>query len=274
MIKKISLPSRLGKWLTGILLLVFSVAPIYACLILALTPRSHMLETQLTPHYFQVSNFLNAFKEIYFSIGNSFFYAIATVVFTLVISIPVAYIVARYEFKAKKVMLFGLLLTQMIAGIVILPSLYAIYTKIGFINSRFMLILTLTGVNLALTIWLLVGFFVTLPQEVEDAAYIDGVSFTKLIILIIVPMSAPAIAVSAIFAFINSYNEFLVPLFLITDSSMQTITMKLYNYLSDTTVLWPIVGSAALIGLLPPVVTFLFFQKYIVSGITSGAVKS
>lgn len=266
--------ARLGKWLLRALILLFAAAPIYACLLVALTPRTHMLESQLVPHYFQISNFFDSFQAANASIFNSFFYAIATVLFTLIFSIPVAYILARYEFKAKKMLLFGLLLTQMIAGIVILPSLYGIYTHIGFINSRFALILTLTGVNLALTIWLLFGFFATLPGEVEEAAYIDGITFSKLIVQIIVPMSAPAIAVSAIFAFINSYNEFLIPMFLITDSSLQPITMKLYNYLTDTTVLWPTVGSTALIGLFPPVFIFLLFQKYIIGGLTAGAVKS
>ena len=266
--------ARLGKWLTRGLIMIFAAAPIYACLVVALTPRAHMLEAQLLPHYFQLSNFWESFQAVNTSIFNSFCYSISTVILTLVLSIPVAYILARYEFKAKKTMLFGLLLTQMIAGIVILPSLYGIYANIGFINSRFALILTLTGVNLALTIWLLFGFFATIPKEVEEAAYIDGITFTKLIVQVIVPMSAPAIAVSAIFVFINSYNEFLIPMFLITDSSMQPITMKLYNYLTDTTILWPIVGSTALIGLFPPVIIFLFFQKYIISGITAGAVKS
>ena len=271
---KTSISFMIFEWAIRILVLLFSVAPVYALLIMGLTPYANSLEPQIFPRYFYLPNFWEAFKAIYSYLANSFFYSILSVTLTLVVSIPAAYILARYEFKGKTAMLYGLLLTQMIAGIVILPSLYFIYSKLGFLNSRISLVVTFTGLNLALTTWLLIGFFASLPRAVEEAAYIDGISSLKLIIRIIIPMSIPGIAVGAIFTFINSYNEFLIPLFMLTKPSLQPITMKFFSLLSDQPTYWHLVGSAAVLGLLPPVLIFLFFQKYIISGITSGAVKN
>ncbi|HEY8499375.1 MAG TPA: carbohydrate ABC transporter permease [Clostridia bacterium] len=255
------------------LIIIFSVSPIYACIIVSLTPYSNLLSPQLFPHYFDIGNYAAAFKNIAPYMLNSFLYAIMTICFTLFVSIPVAYICARYNFKGKSPVVFGLLLTQMISGIVLLPSLYSIYNNFDLLDNRFSLVFTFTGVNIALTVMLLMGFFKTIPYAIEEAAYIDGINFTMLLVRIIVPISLPAIAVSAIFTFINSYNEFVIPLFLLTSPEIKTLTLRLYSYMSDTTVLWNIVGAAALIGMLPPVLIFMFFQKYIISGITSGAVK-
>lgn len=257
-----------------VLILGFSLAPIYACFIVSTTPYSHMLAPQLFPQFFELTNYSGAISGIVNNMFNSFIYSAATILLVLIICIPVAYICARYEFFGKKYLIFGLLLTQMIAGIVLLPSLYSVYNKLGFLNNRTALIFTYTGVNLGMTVWLLMGFFKDLPFAIEEAAYVDGANFIKLLFYIIIPMSFPGIAVSAIFTFINSYNEFIIPLFLITSPESKPLTLRLYSYLSDTTVMWNIVGAAAMIGMTPVVFIFLFFQKYIIGGITTGAVKS
>ena len=257
-----------------ILIIAFAISPIYACLIVSLTPYSNMLTPQLYPHFFEIENFLHAFLDILPYMLNSFFYAVITILLTLFVSVPFSYICARYIFCGKQAVIFGLLITQMVSGIVLLPSLYSIYQKLGFLNNRTALVITFCGVNLALTIWLLLGFFQGMPVEIEEAACIDGANFTTLLTRIIIPISLPSIAVSAIFTFINSYNEFIIPLFLLTSPELKTLTLRLYSYMSDTTVQWNIVGAAALIGMLPPVTIFLFCQRYIISGMTSGAVKS
>jgi len=135
------------------------------------------------------------------------------------------------------------------------------------------LILVLTGVNLALVVWILFGFFQSLPKEVEEAAMIDGASFLAMLVRVVVPVSGPGIAVGAIFVFINTYNEFVIPLFLITDSKLFTITLSLYTLLTDTTIRWHIMAASSLIGMVFPILIFVMFQKYIVKGLTSGALK-
>ena len=126
---------------------------------------------------------------------------------TTVISVPAAYVLARNKFRGKQTILFSLLFTQMIAGIVLLPSLYMIFQKISMSNSIFGVILVMSGVNLALVVWILFGYFRTLPVGIEEAARIDGCNYMRLLINIILPLSGPGIAVGAIFVFINTYKR-------------------------------------------------------------------
>lgn len=252
---------------------VFALLPIYAALIVALTPYSNMLEAQLFPHYFELQNFVDAFKSIGVNVLNSFFYATCATILTTAISVPAAYAIARYRFKLRRATLFVLLLTQMMAGIVVLPTLYKMFHTLGILNSRASLILVYSAFNLALVVTIHHGYFQTLPSELDEAASIDGCNYIQLLLRIIFPISGPGIAVGAIFVFINTYNEFVIPLFLLSDAGSYPLTLKIYSMLSDTTIRWHIMAASSLIGIVPPVAIFVFFQKYIIQGVTSGAVK-
>ncbi len=262
------------KWLLRLAFLVFSVAPIYGALIIALTPAGNVLEPQLYPRFWAVANFVTSAKYIYPRVVITLLYAVATVAGVLAIAVPAAYVLARYRFRGKEVSLFALLLTQMTAGIIILPPLYAIYSRLRLLNSPYGLVFVLMGANLALAVWVLYGFFQTLPRELEEAALIDGCSYLGTLTQIVVPVSGPSVAVAAIFVFINSYNEFVVPLFLLTDAKLQTVTMTLYSLLTDTTVRWNLLAGSSLIAIIPPVLIFFLFERYIVAGLTAGAVKN
>lgn len=262
------------KWFLRILFSLFALLPIYAATIIALTPSSHVMNMQLYPMFFQISNFLQGFSIISNGIKNSFFYSSVSTILTLLISIPASYVLARNNFRGKRVILFSLLFTQMIAGIVLLPSLYKLFNQINVSNSTFGVILVMTGVNLALVVWILYGYFQTLPAEIEEAALMDGCNYVQLLTKIILPLSGPGIAVGAIFVFINTYNEFVIPLFLFTTQPKYPLTMSLYSMLTDTTMRWELIASGSLIAIIPPIILFTFFQKYIIQGLTAGAVKS
>ncbi len=268
-----AIPVSLVSWALRALFAIFCVLPIYASIIVALTPYADIMHPQLVPLFWHFINFRDAMLFIFPRLMNSFFYSIASVAVALLIAVPSAYVLARYRFRGRRVALFSLLLSQMMAGIVIMPSLYSIFNRLGFLNTRYGLILVLTGVNLALVVWILFGFFQSLPKEVEEAAMIDGASFLAMLVRVVVPVSGPGIAVGAIFVFINTYNEFVIPLFLITDSKLFTITLSLYTLLTDTTIRWHIMAASSLIGMVFPILIFVMFQKYIVKGLTSGALK-
>ena len=197
---------KILKVILAAFILSFSILPIYNAVIVSLTPYSNMLEPMLIPKYFHVANFLSTFKIIYRQMGNSFLYSITTVVIDLVIAIPVSYVIARFTFRGRQGVLFSLLFTQMLSGIVLMPSVYTIFSRLKLTNMVFGLILMYVGVNLALCIWLLVGFFSSIPKEVEEAAIIDGTGRFQLLYNVVVPMIKPGIAVSAIFIFINTYK--------------------------------------------------------------------
>lgn len=252
---------------------LFAIVPIYSAVIVSLTPYSNMLQPQLYPHFFDLSNFASAFDLIYDNILNSFLYASGATVLTTLIAIPAAYAIARYDFRFRKSMLFILLLTQMMAGIVVLPTLYKMFNTLGMLNSRISLILVYSAFNMALVVTILHGYFRSLPQELDEAAAIDGCNYLQMLAAVITPISGPGIAVGAIFVFVNTYNEFVIPLFLLSDAKQYPLTQTVYSLLTDTTIRWHIMAAASIIGIIPPVLIFTFFQKYIIRGITMGAVK-
>ena len=265
--------TRIGRIVLCVLFCLFAVIPIYSALIVSLTPYSNVLEAQLVPHYFEYENYYNAFSIVKTRILNSFFYAASATILTTVISVPAAYALARYKFKFRKTVLFLLLLTQMMAGIVILPSLYKLFHSLGMLNTVWSLVLVYTAMNLALVVTIHHGYFAALPASLDEAAEIDGCNYVQLLIRIIFPISGPGIAVGAIFVFVNTYNEFVVPLFLLSDASKYPLTLTVYSLLTDTTIRWHVMAAASIIGIIPPVAIFTIFQKYIITGVTSGAVK-
>jgi ABC-type glycerol-3-phosphate transport system permease component len=266
-------PWKIIKLITITFIAFWSILPIYNTVIVSLTPFSNMLEPMLFPKYFNFQNFVNAFNIIDAQMVNSFLYSIITVIIAMLISIPASYTIARIEFIGKKVVLFALLFSQMLAGIVLMPSVYSIFNKLRLSNTVFGLILVYVGVNLALTIWLLIGFFSSIPKDIEEAAIIDGTGRLQLLVHVVVPMLKPGIAVSAIFVFINTYNEFVIPLFLVTDAKLYTITLTLNSLMTATTIEWHHLAASSLIGMVPPIVIFLFFQRNIVEGVVTGAIK-
>lgn len=261
------------RFVLSVLILGFSILPLYSTFIVSITPFSKMLESIIYPKYLAFSNYKDAFAVIYRQLGNSFFYSFSAVVFVLSISIPSAYVLARCDFKGRKLISFGLLFTQMLSGIVLIPAIYTILAKLGLLNNIPVLIFVYVGVNLSLSVWLLSSYFQSIPLEIEEAAIIDGVGCWGLIYLVAVPIIKPGIAVSAIFVFINVYNEFVIPLFLITNTSFQTITQVLNSLMSATTIEWHLLAAGSLIGMIPPLIMFMFFQKSIVEGTTAGAIK-
>jgi ABC-type glycerol-3-phosphate transport system permease component len=257
-----------------IIFLIIALSPIYSTLIISLTPDSELLTPQIYPRFFDLSTYARGFNLIFKNVVNSFIYALISTSIVALVSIPASYVLAKYPFKFKQVVLFLILVTQMMAGIIILPTLYSSLNRFGLINRVGTLIFVLSSVNLALSVWLLYGYFKTIPTEIEDAARIDGVSYIPFLIKIIIPISGPGIAVSSIFVFVNTYNEFVIPLFLLTDRAKYPLTLTLYSLLTDTTIRWNVLASASLLAIIPPIIIFFIFQKYVISGLVAGSVKS
>lgn len=273
MLNKISRPVRVLRAILCVIFCIFALVPIYAAVIVALTPYANMLEPQLYPHYFEISNFRLGAEFILDNMLNSLLYAAAATVVTIIMSIPAAYVLSRYNFKLRKTTTFLLLLTQMMAGIVVLPTLYRILNSFGLLNHIATLILVYAAFNLALVITILNGYFSSIPKGLDDAAAIDGCNYMDTLFRVIIPISGPGVAVAAIFVFINTYNDFIIPLFLLSDATKYPLTLSIYSLLSDTTIRWHVMAASSLIGIIPPALIFMFFQKYIISGATTGAVK-
>jgi multiple sugar transport system permease protein len=168
----------------------------------------------------------------------------------------------------------GILSTQMFPGIVLLLSLYMIYRKLGLLNTYLALILACTTKALPLGIWMLKGFFDTIPKSIEEAAYIDGAGKLQTLYRIIVPLIKPGIIAVSIYAFMVTWDDFIYALTLINRAEKRTLPAGIaMAFLGEYGYDWARVMAAAVAASIPILVIFIFLQKYMIAGLTAGAVK-
>lgn len=261
-------------WTARITLLLFLLLPILNAIRISLSAPG-TLGTNLIPHDPYFKSYVVVWDQINLSqqILNSAIYGFTSTVANIVITVPAAYAISRYQFTGRKVFLFLLLMTQMFAAVVILPTLYLVIKALGLLNSYFAVTLTVTAILMAFSVWILKGFFDSIPVEIEEAAMMDGCSRLQVLRQVVLPMAAPGVLTAGIFVFINGYNQFLIPLVFVSDTSKLPITVGIYNLFGQQLVPYHLVMAASLIGVIPIVLLYLVAQNYIVEGLTSGGAK-
>ena len=208
-------------------------------------------------------------------IFNSFFLASCVAILTLVFVIPAAYAYARFKFPAKNTSLYILLAINMFSGAVILIPLYKLLRTLGLLNSYQSMIIPGVAFLIPTAIWLLKSYFEKIPIDLEEAAFVDGASRVQILRHIIAPLSTPGLVVVGIYAFIGAYaQQFLFAITFNQKKEYMPIPSGLYEFIGYTTVKWNEMMAASLVGIAPVLIIFLFLQKYIVAGLTSGAVKN
>ena len=207
-------------------------------------------------------------------IFNSFFLASCVAILTLIFVIPAAYAYARFKFPAKNTSLYILLAINMFSGAVILIPLYKLLRTLGLLNSYQSMIIPGVAFLIPTAIWLLKSYFEKIPIDLEEAAFVDGASRVQILRHIIAPLSTPGLVVVGIYAFIGSYaQQFLFAITFNQKKEYMPIPSGLYEFIGYTTVKWNEMMAAS-VGIAPVLIIFLFLQKYIVAGLTSGAVKN
>ena len=208
-------------------------------------------------------------------IFNSFFLASCVAILTLIFVIPAAYAYARFKFPAKNTSLYVLLAINMFSGAVILIPLYKLLRTLGLLNSYQSMIIPGVAFLIPTAIWLLKSYFEKIPIDLEEAAFVDGASRVQILRHIIAPLSTPGLVVVGIYAFIGSYaQQFLFAITFNQKKEYMPIPSGLYEFIGYTTVKWNEMMAASLVGIAPVLIIFLFLQKYIVAGLTSGSVKN
>ena len=208
-------------------------------------------------------------------IFNSFFLATVTSLLTLLFVIPAAYSYARFKFPAKNTSLYLLLAINMFSGAVLLIPLYKLLRTFGLLNTYQAMIVPGVAFLIPTSIWLLKSYFEKIPIELEEAAFCDGATRIQILRHVIAPLSTPGLVVVGIYAFIGSYaQQFLFAISFNQKKEFMPIPAGLYEFIGYTTVKWNEMMAASLVGIAPVLLVFLFFQKYIVEGLTAGAVKN
>ncbi len=204
---------------------------------------------------------------------NSLIVSIGTTLLGLALAIPAGYAFSRFRFRGRDPAMFAFLLVQMFPGVIILVPYFLVMKALGLLNTSLGLILAYSVTALPLCVWMLKGFFDTVPRELEEAALVDGCSQTQVFWRIVLPLSLPAVAVTALFSFLAAWNEFLLALTFNTSEEMYTLPVGLASLISSTGQAWGDFAAASLLVSLPVVVLFIAFQRFLIEGLSAGGVK-
>ncbi|MFY2557796.1 sugar ABC transporter permease [Corallococcus terminator] len=203
----------------------------------------------------------------------SFIVSGATTVVGLTLAVTAAYALSRFKFPGKEGGMQALLVTQMFPATLMLVPIYGILQKLRLLDSLTGLVLVYATTALPFCIWMLKGYFDTLPRELEEAAVMDGASPFQVFIKVVLPLARPALAVTALFSFMTAWNEFVLAATLINDPTRFTLPVALQRYVGEYKVEWGKFAACALIVSAPVMALFFALQKHLVGGLTAGGVK-
>ena len=265
----------------GILIfLTFILLPFVEMFYASLRPLDHLFRS---PYQFYSDDLsFWAYREMWNTVPmlgryifNSFFLATSVAVITLIFVIPAAYSYARFKFPAKNTSLYVLLAINMFSGAVLLIPLYKVLRTFGLLNSYQAMIVPGVSFLIPTSIWLLKSYFEKIPIDLEEAAFVDGASRVQILRHIIAPLSTPGLVVVGIYAFIGAYaQQFLFAITFNQKKEYMPIPSGLYEFIGYQSVKWNEMMAASLVGIAPVLLVFIFLQKYIVEGLTAGAVKN
>ncbi len=205
---------------------------------------------------------------------NSLWVSTATTILGVVVAVPAAYAFSRFRFPGRNVLFFTVLVRNMFPLVVFLIPLFILMKNLHLVNTHWSLILTYLTFGLPLSIWLLKGFYDNIPPQLEQAARIDGATRFQAFWLIVMPLSSPGIIATAIYAFIQAWNEYVYALTFLNSNRLLTLPVGLQRFFAEYSTNWPGLMAASFIMSVPVVVLFLMLQKYFVRALTEGAVKT
>ncbi len=204
---------------------------------------------------------------------NSVAVSVGTTLLGLGLAIPAGYAFSRYRFRGRDTAMFSFLLVQMFPGVIILVPYFLVMKSLGLLNTWAGLILAYSVTALPLCVWMLKGFFDTVPKELEEAALLDGCDRAQVFRKVVLPLSMPAIAVTALFSFLAAWNEFLLALTFNTSNEMYTLPVGLASMISATGQAWGDFAAASILVSLPVAALFIIFQRFLIQGLSAGGVK-
>ena len=269
--------------LFGIVLFSFVILfPFYMMLITSFKTQAALL---INPLDFSI-NFNQDFKELfksYFVIFDTYkfgryilistFVSVGTVIVTLVFAIPAAYAVARLNFFGKNFLSTSILIIYMFPAIVLVIPLYTVFSQLGLRNSVGGLLIVYTATTLPVAIYMLQGYFRSIPKELEEAAIMDKLNWFGIIIKIILPLSIPAISSVALYVFMIAWNEFLFSLMFLDNPNSFTLSRAIQYLSGDAETPRQYLMAGSVVVTIPVLLIFVYFEKYLVSGLTAGSVK-
>jgi arabinogalactan oligomer/maltooligosaccharide transport system permease protein len=228
------------------------------------------------PETLSFSNFTSVMTDQPFAqwMFNSAIIALGTTVVGVFLACTAAYAFSRFKFTGQRAGMMAFLVSQMFPGTLMLIPLYIILVQwLGLGSSRIGLMIVYATTSIPFSVWMLKGYFDTIPKELEEAAVMEGASAGKIFWTIVLPLAKPAVAVTALFSFMTAWNEFILAATFMDQETMYTAPVGLRFFVGGFSQQWGYFAAGSIIVSIPVVVLFLFLQKYLVSGLTAGSVK-
>ncbi len=267
------------RYLVLVAIILFLLFPIYW--MLATSFKTNMEAYQYPPTFFpsevSVSSYLSLFtqnNQFFVYYVNNFIVSGITALICTLVSIITGYAIARFNIRWTVLVAALLVFTQMFPIVSRMISLYGLMSDIGLINTRTGLILAISAAQIPFCATLMSSFFRNVPKEIEEAAYVDGAGRNRILFSVITPLVKPGMLAVGIYAFLQTWDDYLHAATLIQSDNLRTLSIGIsLRYLGELSYDWSLINAISVIGTIPMVLVFFFFQKYMVKGLVAGAVK-
>lgn len=274
---------KIGRILLVILVLIVVLLPIYWMVNTSLKEHTEIFQIPPTlfPHHITFENFSSIlFGHVASAVSfltffkNSLLVSVVSVLCTLILATPAAYAFSRINFQAKKRLIHLVLISQMMPVVLILVPLYRTFLKLNLLSTVPGLVLPYLMLTLPFGIWMLKGYFDTIPREIDEAAKVDGCTRMQTMTRVILPNVTPGLTATAIVAFIQCWDEFIIALTIMDKNSMRTLPVGIIqSFVGEFSIKWGEMMAASFIATVPVVVIFIFLSKHLIGGLIAGAVK-
>lgn len=253
--------------------------PLYWAFITSLKTETEIFQNPPTfyPHIFNTKSYAAQVEtgdfNMFMSFGNSLIISLGAMAIAVLLAVPASYGIAKYRFKGRKLMLLSFLVTQMLPVSVLLTPLFILFKNMNLYNTWWAAMLADATIGIPFSILILKNYFASIPKDMEEAAYIDGCNRFTAFIRILLPIAKPGVMVCAIFSFLYAWGDLAYGMTFIIDQQSRPITAGIFNFMGQYGTKWSYLTAFAIVTILPVLLIFIFMQKYIVGGMTSGAVK-
>ena len=271
---------KIETWLIFIFLTVFTMGTIYPILnIIGISLRKDNAFQSKSLAFISANSgwdsYLKLLTETQFLIWlkNSIVISIAVTILGVALASTSAYALSRYKFKGRQLGMTSLLTTQMFPATMLLLPFFIILSKLGLINSYLGLVIIYSSTALPFCIWQMKGFYDTIPHALEESAYMDGCNHFQAFYKIVLPLSTPALVITALFSFMASWSEYVVAAIILQDPALYTLPLGLKSFQSSLATEWGLYAAGAVVISIPVVILFVSLARFLVSGLTMGSVK-
>ena len=265
--------------IVSIIVLCILLFPVFWTLITSLKTEQEIFQNPPTfyPHVINTKSYAAQVEtgdfNMFRSFLNSFIISLGAMAIAVLLAVPASYAIARYRFRGRNGMLLCFLVTQMLPVSVLLTPMFIMFRNMHLYNTWGASILSDATIGIPFSILILKSYFASIPKDLEEAAWVDGCNKFKTFIRILVPIAKPGIIVCAIFSFLYAWGDLAYGMTFILDQQKRPITAGIFNFMGQYGTRWSYLTAFAIVTIIPVSLIFIFMQKYIIAGMTSGAVK-